>query len=369
MNTPAPIPPAAAYFSNLAREHGFEEVEVEGALPPGLSGTLYRNGPGIMEQFGRIDPETLAVIGETDLGGAVAGAFSAHPHRVEARRCLYNFGLSYGKQTTLDLYALPDEGAARRLGGVALPRAVMLHDFAATERHLVFFVSPLRVVLWRMLLALRPFQRCFAWTPADGAEVIVVPIDAPDEVTRFRVDPFLQFHFAGAREEGGEILVDYVRYEDASLLWALGDGMGLTFDASLEIAGGRLHRARIDPHRRTFQSELLWGGDCEFPRYGPGPVGRRPLWMQSEVSEGGSLHHRITRRGEGGGLRHHRLGRGQLCSEPVPAGASVLSLVFDSPRGRSHLLVLDADTLAVQARVHLSQAIPLTFHGSWLPAG
>ena len=40
-------------FTNLAREHGFEPAEVMGSLPDGLNGTLYLNGVGILEQFGR----------------------------------------------------------------------------------------------------------------------------------------------------------------------------------------------------------------------------------------------------------------------------------------------------------------------------
>jgi len=53
MNAEEPAPPPTAYFTNLNREHGFEAAQVQGEIPAGLSGTLYRNGPGIMEQFGR----------------------------------------------------------------------------------------------------------------------------------------------------------------------------------------------------------------------------------------------------------------------------------------------------------------------------
>src|SRR5262245_31011409 len=34
------------------REHGFENLRVEGTLPPELAGTLYRIGPGRFEAFG-----------------------------------------------------------------------------------------------------------------------------------------------------------------------------------------------------------------------------------------------------------------------------------------------------------------------------
>ncbi|MFT5682042.1 MAG: all-trans-8'-apo-beta-carotenal 15,15'-oxygenase [Myxococcota bacterium] len=452
-----PIPAPTAYFSNLSREHDFEPVEVEGTLPPGLSGTLYRNGPGIMEQFGRrydhlfegdgaitavrfadgaasvssrvvqsaglieeraagrhlgsfaaswpqrlrrvhgggmkntantnlmawqgrlyalmegakptsIDPDTLATLGETDLG-AIPGSFSAHPHTVAARRCLYNFGLSYGKQTTLDLFALPDDGAARMISQIPLPSAVMLHDFAATERHLIFFIAPLQLVLWRVMLAVRPFQDNFRWNAAAGTEVIVVPLDSPDKPIRFHTDAFMQFHFAGAFEDRGEIAVDYVRYDDGELLFALGDGMGLSMtDAGSRAPGGRLHRARIDLAGKRLTSEPLWDGDCEFPRTNPVRDGRyTQTWLLCETIIGGEVHFQIGRLDADGSIRHHTLPRGALAGEPVLAGdGSVMTLVYDCFTQRSHLLLLDSETLEPQARVRLSQAIPLTFHGGWV---
>ncbi len=460
MNAQPPVPTPTAYFSNLSREHGFEPVAVEGTLPPGLSGTLYRNGPGIMEQLGRrydhlfegdgcitairiadgaasaasmviqsaglleeraagrhlgsfaaswperlrrihgggmkntantsvmawqgglyalmegarptgIHPDTLATLGETDLG-VIPSTFSAHPHHVPARRCLYSFGLSYGRQTTLDLFALPDAGPARMLSRIPLSAGVMLHDFAATERHLIFFVAPLQIVLWRMLLAVRPFQKCFRWNPSAGTEVIVVPIDAPDAPVRFHTDAFMQFHFAGAFEDRGEVVVDYVRYADGDLLFSLGDGRGLSLtDAGSRPPGGRLHRARIDPARRRITSEPLWDGDCEFPRTGPIREGRyERTWLLCETVIGGELRFQIGRLDADGQMRLHTLERGELASEPVPAGEhSVMTLVYDCFSARSHLLLLHPDTLEPQARIRLSQAIPLTFHGGWLAAG
>ncbi len=443
LSPPAPL----RLFSNLSREHGFEPVQVDGALPDGLRGTLYRNGVGIFEQFGRrydhifegdgavsavrfadgqafaaarviqsaglieeraagrhlgslaaswptrlrrmhsgrfkntantsvvpwqgrlyalmeggkptqVDPDTLHTMGETNLDGVVTTAFSAHPHRVAHRRTMYNFGMSYGKQTALALYALPDDGPARMLGRIPLPHPVLLHDFIATEKHLVFFVSPLRVVIWRMMLALRPFPDNFRWTPSDGTEVIVVPIDAPDQPVRFHTDPFLQFHFAGAFEDGEEIVVDCVRYTDGSLLGSLGDGMGLSWSDPKTHVHGKLHRARIDLKNRRLRSEPLWDGNCEFPRIAAQAEGGRHknIWMQSSDYVDGLLRFRITRLEEGGAVRHHTFAPGEICSEPVlaqqPPGreddGSVLTLVYDGHAERSHVAVLNARTLALR---------------------
>lgn len=459
MNARASIPAPTAYYSNLAREHTFEQAEVVGRLPEDLRGTLYRNGPGLMELFGQrydhlfegdgaisafrfsggkaytaarvvqsavlqeeraagrhlgsfkaswlerlrrihgpglkntantnlmwwqdrlfalmegaiptqVDPETLETLGETDLSGLIRGTFSAHPHYVSSRQTLYNFGLSYGRQTTLDLYALPDAGSPSLLAQLPLDHGVMLHDFAATDKHLVFFVAPIQVVVWRMLLALGPFQDCFRWTPSAGTEIIVVPLDTPDQPIRFHTDPFMQFHFAGAFEDRGEIVVDYCRYEDGQVLWTLGDGLGMRLtDTGDRVPGGRLHRARIDPVKRTFRSEALWDADCEFPRLGPIRECRYDtMWLQSQAAVAGELVFQVTRRTEDGTLTHHRLPRGHLCSEIVPAGSSLLTLVYDCFSERSHLLVLDQENVEEQARIQLTQAIPLTFHGGFIPA-
>src|SRR3989442_488188 len=50
--TPTSAPSFARGFDNLDREHAFEALRVEGALPLDLEGTLVRNGAGLMERFG-----------------------------------------------------------------------------------------------------------------------------------------------------------------------------------------------------------------------------------------------------------------------------------------------------------------------------
>src|SRR5947207_142589 len=39
-------------FTELSREHGFVPLEVDGAVPRSLDGTLYRNGPGLFSIAG-----------------------------------------------------------------------------------------------------------------------------------------------------------------------------------------------------------------------------------------------------------------------------------------------------------------------------
>jgi all-trans-8'-apo-beta-carotenal 15,15'-oxygenase len=190
-------------FRDVYREHDFEPLRVEGALPRELAGTLYRTGPGLFGSFGRrydhlfegdgaisgvrfaggraegahrvvqsaglaeeraagrplygsavprlrrianalgqraknvaitnvlawqdrifalvessrpteLAPDTLATIGETDLGGIVLETFTAHPHFVAARRAVYGFGVRFGRAPALALYELPQGGRQSR---------------------------------------------------------------------------------------------------------------------------------------------------------------------------------------------------------------------------------------------------------------
>jgi all-trans-8'-apo-beta-carotenal 15,15'-oxygenase len=321
-----------------------------------------------------LDPVELATHGETDLAGTVVSWFSAHPHRVAARAATYNFGLELGRETRLHLYELPDRGQARRLGVLALHGPPMLHDFIATDTHLVFFVSPVRVDVPRMLLQLGGFEAMFRWRPELGTEVICVPIDRPHEPVRFTVDAFYQWHFTNAFSRGRALVVDHVRYPDFASFHALGQlGTGGRPGA---LADGRLHRAVIDLDARTLRSEPLLDRGCEFPTIAPGREGREYAMAYLSVAELAGVGKLDTATGR---LASHELTAAQRVTEPlfVPRpGATaeddgwLVALAHDGPTDRAFLAVYDAAQLARGpiARAWFDHQIPITFHGTFVPA-
>ncbi len=99
---------AASWPARLRRMHGgrFKYTANTSVVPwQGRRYALMEGGKPT-----QVDPDTLHTMGETNLDGVISTAFSAHPNRVAHRRTMYNFGMSYGKQTALALYALPDDG-------------------------------------------------------------------------------------------------------------------------------------------------------------------------------------------------------------------------------------------------------------------
>ena len=464
----------------LPREHGFEPLTIEGKLPPELSGTVFRNGPGTvgvgadryqhpfegdgavtairlgggqalgasrvtggprldeeraanrllygistswprrvanmlrgrqkntantsvmiwqdrlfaMVESSRpteLEPRALVRIGESDLGGVVRTAFSAHPHRVAARHAIYNFGVEQGRHTQLVAYELPDAGPARVLGRVLLGGATMLHDFIATERHLVFFVSPVRVDVPRMLLGVGGFEELFRWRPELGTEVIAMPIDRPTEIVRFTTDAFFQWHFANAFErsagrarsgfggEGGsivhdddEIVIDYVRYPSFASFYDIGrmyrGDTGVDGDV---LAQGRYHRATLSLSARTLRTEQVLDRPCEFPTLAPGAEGTpasTAYVVLGDLAAIGALDPTT------GKLVTHELPAGQRTTEPLfvprpnavrPDDGHVLALQHDEVSARAFLAIYDAARLpdGPVARAWFDHQVPITFHG------
>ncbi|MDB4965459.1 MAG: hypothetical protein JWN44_1148, partial [Myxococcales bacterium] len=374
-----------AHYGN----YGTRAPSVWRGLVAGLTGDLKNNAnTSVMVWQGRLyalleagrptelSVEDLTTLGERDLDGAVLKTFSAHPHYVPARRCAYNFGVRYGRHTELDLYALPDEGPARRLTTLELAGATMIHDFIATERHLVFFAPPLRLRLFRMLLGLGSYSENLRWDPAEGTEVLVVPIDAPDQVRRFTVPAFYQWHFAAAFERGEELVVDYVRYEDfASNRW-----LGEVLDGpTRSVIGGTLHRAIVDPARGTLVDQPLAAVHCEFPRVARTSAASRYVYVAAHSSEAAAhgMFDQLARIDvERGGVESLALGDGQYPSEPLfvrrPDGRAendgwLLTLVYDAASDRSGVAVLDARELTrgPLACAWFDHHIPFTFHGNF----
>jgi all-trans-8'-apo-beta-carotenal 15,15'-oxygenase len=316
----------------------------------------------------------LETIGETTFGGALCSAFSAHPHAVVPRRTTYNFGLRYGRKTSLFVYALPWQGSARRLAELPLDHPVMLHDFMATRGHIVFLVSPVHLVVWRAALAIGDFTDLFRWTPSAGTEVIVLPIDEPEAVRRFRVDPFFQIHFSGGHDEPDAVAVDLMAYPDSGAL----DRNVAEIDRPPEC--GVVTRVHIGRGREEIRKEVLCQVRMEFGQIDPRCAGTRTrhLWG---LSVGDDHRFSIVHvDAETGAEDCFRLPEGEFASEALFAARTpeapegdghLLTLVYRSSTHTSHLAVFDAQRVGAGpvARAFFDHHVPATFHGVWVPSG
>jgi all-trans-8'-apo-beta-carotenal 15,15'-oxygenase len=315
----------------------------------------------------------LETVGETSFGGVIRGAFSAHPHPVATRRTTYNVGLRYGRKTHVAVYSLPWEGPARCLTELPLDHPVLLHDFMATEKHAVMLVSPLRLVLHRAILSIGDFTDLFRWTPSAGTEVIVVPIDEPERVRRFRTDAFFQIHFCGGHEEPDATAVDIMKYPDSSAL----DVNVADIDEPPQT--GEVTRIRIPHGAERIEHERLCETTLEFGQHDPrvaGSAHRHLFGLTVDESHHFGLVHVDL---ESGVEDIYRFPEGEFCSEALfaPKGPEasegegyLLTIVYRSSSRTSHLAVFDAQHLSdgPLSRAHFDHHIPSGFHGTWVGA-
>jgi all-trans-8'-apo-beta-carotenal 15,15'-oxygenase len=322
----------------------------------------------------------LASMGETDLGGAVTKAFSAHSHYIAARRCTYNFGLTVGPKTTVDVYALPDEGAARRIASFRIDGLRLNHDFVVTDRHIVFVLAPMYLSLFNMILGRKGAVSSAKWKPAEGTEIVVIPLDAPENITRWKTDAFFLEHSVNAYESGDELVFDYIHYASPrgleGFVGKLASGQP---EAPLE---SEVRRATLDVARKTLKTETLLARAVELPRVSPQVEARRHRfayyagWSARGVKA--PFDAIVKHDTETGRVDVHAPGVDEYPSEAVfvPRAGSVaeddgyvLSLVYDAAVDRSRLDVLDARGIGDGPIVscHFDHAIPFGFHGAWAP--
>jgi len=332
---------------------------------------------GKQYEIGRGD---LSTLGETSLEDTLVGPFSAHPHAVPSRRAIYGYGVGHRRgRSQVDCYVLPASGLPQRLATFALDGIRLIHDFAATERHLVFVVAPQYLSVVDMLVFGRAPVPSAKWRAGRGTEIVVVPIDAPPLVRRFRVDAFYLEHVVNAFDDGDAIVVDYIHYADADGLEHVVGGL-----ARGQVAAplrSEVRRARIDPEREALKSEVLLSKAVELPRVSP-RVESRPYRHAYSVQFASDISG--ASKGPFGPLVKHDLESGRTETyDPgaacqlgegvfVPRDASgaeddgwVLTMVYDAAADRSRLDVLDARHIGdgPVAACHFDRPVPFGFHG------
>ena len=318
-----------------------------------------------------VDPETLETLGPCSFDGVLKGAFSAHPHYVAARDATYGFGLRVGAPPVLDVFETRN-GTARKLTSVPLWPVRMVHDFIVTEKHIVFLIPPVRIRVVKALFGVAGLTDYLQWDPALGTEIVVIPIDDPSAVIRYKTEPFYQWHFANAFERGDDIVIDVVRYPDFRTNdWIQAFSQG----RPLPEAHASFDRVGFDAQVGAFCGGAYLGPSLRIPRtIARSRAGREHRYAylaahrdQSQVREG-PLDRIAKLDVETGVATTVDLGSTTMVGEPFAVENErrwLLTHVYDADAHRSSLVVLDAETMDVHARCWFGGHMPPRLHSDW----
>jgi carotenoid cleavage dioxygenase-like enzyme len=328
-----------------------------------------------------LDPQTLETRGTDDLDGLAAEApFSAHPKRDPQTGEIYNFGVVFGRQPSLNLYRCNAMGKIVKQNAIPLSGMSLIHDFVLAGRYLVFCIPPVRLKVLPVLLKFMTFSQAMSWQPSLGTEILVVDRETLQETCRLQAEPWYQWHFGnGCEDEGGNIVLDMVRYEDFQTnryLQEVATGNPKT------KARGNLWQLRLSVQKgKVIELTPLYDRTCEFP-----------CVVSSQVSQPWRFTYLSVLRNEedlgkelvGGAIARVDRGEGKSVTVALPAGDYtsepicipdrdreeqmwLLVVVYRSSCHTSELWILDANRFDGHpvCRLQLPRVIPIGFHGTW----
>src|SRR5262249_29725281 len=139
-----------------------------------------------------------------DFGGVLTRGMTAHPKTCSVTGELLFF--TYGLEAPyLSYYRADPAGAIVQADSLEVASPTYMHDFAITERHLLFFDLPVLYHGWR---APQPIR----WSEDYGARIGVLPRDGPAAAIRWLpIAPCTISHTVNAYEKDDRIVVEVVR--------------------------------------------------------------------------------------------------------------------------------------------------------------
>ncbi len=372
------------YRNRYVRTTMYESGAAFGEGPPG--GATNQSNVSAIWHAGRLltsgevgspydlDPRDLSTRGVHDFDGRLPSAFTAHPKVDPVTDRMHSFG--YGFTPPFLTYHLTDpDGSLVHHEVVDIPRSTMMHDFAITDRDVVFWDLPVTFDLAAALDFIEDPRRGrfpYAWTPDAGARIGVMPLGGgADRIRWFDLDPCFVFHGVNAFRRGNDVVVDVCRLTS---MFAPG-----------ELLGGEasLRRWTIDLSTGTVDDSVLTDDDPgDLPTRDPRRLGRDYRFgyllgsrqNPDTVDLGGLIKHDF-RSGE-----RQRWDPGPTSHANewifVPAGGDpdddagyLLTYVHDEAIDVSELVIVDAsDVLAGPvARIKLPTRVPYGFHATWIP--
>jgi beta,beta-carotene 9',10'-dioxygenase len=305
---------------------------------------------------------------------------TVHPQFDYERGWAYNLVTRYHRISHYNLHAVEGDGSVRRLASLPVKKPAYMHSFGMSPNYLILTEFPLVVNPIHLLLWLQPYIENFRWEPRRGTPFWVVNRHTGELVGQYDCDPFFAFHHVNAFEQGDELVVDLVAYDDASVLSAY--YLHQLQTGQNEIPWGRLRRYRVPLPGGRVRDETLSEACMELPRFDYPRYSMRPeyrfVYASSQRPEHPTgFYNQLVKADIGTGRSWTWFEPDCYPGEPVFVGAPhrraedegvILSVVLDAARAQSFLLVLDAQSFTERARARIPHPVLFGYHGEFFEA-
>lgn len=327
----------------------------------------------------RIDPHTLETIGVRTWSHEFRGRpFSAHP-KLEPDGTLWNFGAN-PLTGELTLYCIGTDGALKRSETLRVDKLPNLHDFAVTDRHLVFLLPPMPVNKEKLESGVSFAQAC-EWIPGLGTRVLVVS-KADWSQRWYELPSGFLFHVANAWEDTSGVI--RLQFMGASSPISFVAGWSTMQGMYKHRPGAFMTLVELDPRAGATQI-VVEDLEGEFPAVDPLLVGRKcneVLCLGRSKERGPDIpgfDELVNFDVDKGSTQRYSYGSDWLVEEHLlvadasaPAGPAewVVGTALNVPLRKTVVSVFRADSIAdgPVAQASLPYALPLGLHGLFVPS-
>eukprot|EP00271_Cylindrocystis_brebissonii_P007506 TRINITY_DN21076_c0_g1_i1.p1 TRINITY_DN21076_c0_g1~~TRINITY_DN21076_c0_g1_i1.p1 ORF type:complete len:547 (+),score=105.42 TRINITY_DN21076_c0_g1_i1:145-1785(+) len=323
----------------------------------------------------------LETAGRMTYGGKLDHFFTAHPKIDPVTGEMFAFGYNVQKPQ-VKYRVISKDGVMRDAVVINLPHAVMMHDFAITEKYAIFLDMPLIFSPKEIVKTGFPFQ----YDASLPARFGLLPRYATSEASMrwFELPSQFIFHTANAWDEGDEVVLVACRFPYMDLSIADGDKAD-----ELDLS---LYEYRFNTSTGASSMRELADFRTDFPRINDAFLGRKQRYVYCGTFSHAKVHgvakfdltltpdvrstDKVPRLG-GTCVGYVSHGPSRFGSEPVfvpryedPSQGDeddgyLLNYVSDEVTGVSEMVVLDAKSMSAEpvAVVKLPRRVPSGFHG------
>ncbi|NBB63499.1 carotenoid oxygenase [Pseudomonas sp. ODNR1LW] len=295
--------------------------------------------------------------------------FQAHPRRAPDGS-IWNVGTAGDRAV---IWRLNPDGGLNRAEIIRLPRASYMHDFTATDRHVILVLQP-----WILEHRALPVINGLVWRPEAGTQVMVLDKDDLTRSRLYELPGFFHFHLGDAwAEADGTIRFDVAASGDPRFAV---DGARVLVEGHGTVPGDPARLALITL-RPDGKAEMLTSDAVgEFPKADPRRLGlKRSLTVHtSGETPGRPLPTGLAVQDWDSGRSHgFTFGLHQIVEEtvfvPKPGATAETDAWLVGPSvnlkaGRTELHVFDAARVeeGPVATWQADTALPAGFHGAWV---
>jgi beta,beta-carotene 9',10'-dioxygenase len=323
------------------------------------------------------DPHTLETVGVIDYNDHISGRLTtAHPHHDFDKEETINYMTQFSRESKYNIYRVITGKNRELITSIRSKEPSYMHSFALTENYVILVEFPLVINPIDLLVSGKPFIENFKWKPERGTKFTVVSRSDGKIVGSYHTDPFFAFHHVNAFEIENKIVLDIVTYQNDDIIRSL----------YLDVVRGNVKDKKTIPTSELRRYEIRLNSNfiehetshvmLELPRinYRRNNMKDYDFMYAAGTHSIGDFTNRLIKINVKSKDFAVWSEKGCHPGEPVfvarPGGVQeddglVLSVVLDSNKENSYLLVLNAQSFEEIARAEVPHHIPYGIHGQY----